>query len=323
MKYNSILYLDYSDTAYSRCIKKELQIISKRVDCYFYDDIYLPPMFLKRLNPKEYTKRRERSIRLLLDYIKGNLYDIILVKTPIDLPIYFFETLKTTFKNIPIINYNWRSLREFNFLSFREYFTKVYSFDPVDCKAHNLNYYPLFYLRDFENLSTGKKKCFNVSHIGSGHNYGRIEFINQVYNKMTELNLTYFFYLYIQNKRSGLKIKFKYPRLSDSCHFNLLSMNEVLNKFAISESMVDHPMTTQSGLTIRTFETLGSGLHLYTTNSAITQEPFYTPDRITLIDKGFEDFQFINSNEQIIDLEWQASFSKYRIDHWVKRILST
>jgi hypothetical protein len=323
MKYKSILFLDETEGSYSRAIRFELQKISDKVDCFFYSDIYIIPIFYYRFHQKECQNQRDTNIRLLLDYIKQNKYDFILVKSPPYLPIYFFEKIRTIFKDIPIINYNWRSVQEYNFLPYCEYFSKVYSFDRRDCQKYSLNYYPLFYLRDFENIGINKKKEFNVSHIGSAYNLGRLEFINKAAEKFKQMNLRYFFYLYAPRKRKGIVTKIKYPRLSTCLFSQELSLNEVINKFSASESMIDHPITIQTGLTMRTFETLSSGLNLYTTNVEIINEPFFTSDKIKIIDKDFNNFTFEYSNSIKINKEWQASFSQYRIDNWIKYIMST
>jgi hypothetical protein len=320
MNYKNILFLDDMETPYSRGIRFELQKISDKVDCYFYSDMYIIPIFQSRFHHKECQKQRDKNIRLFLDYIKQNKYDIILIKSPPDLPTYFFEGLRTIFKNVPIINYNWRSVQEYNFLPYCKYFSKVYSFDRRDCQKYNLNYYPLFYLRDFENIGINKKKVFNISHIGSAYNLGRLEFIDQAAAKFKPLNLKCFFYLYAPGRRKGLITKIRYPGLSDFLFSQELSMNEVINKFSESEAMIDHPITIQTGLTMRTFETLSSGLNLFTTNLEIINEPFFNPDKIKIIDKDLNNFTFENSNS--INKEWQGSFSQYRIDNWVRHIMS-
>jgi hypothetical protein len=322
MNNKSILYLDEMENSYSRGIRFELQKIFDKVDCYFYNDIYITPIFYNRLHHKECQKQRDTNIKLFLDYIKQNKYDIILVKSPLDLPIYFFERLRTIFKNVPIINYNWKSVQESNFLPYCKCFSKVYSFDRWDCQKYNLNYYPLFYLRDFENIGITKKKVFDISHIGSAYNSGRLEFINKAVTKFKPMNLKSYFYLYAKGRRKGFVTRIKYPRLSNCLFSQELSLNEVINKFSASEAMIDHPITIQTGLTMRTFETLSSGLNLYTTNVEIMKEPFFNSDNIKIIDKDLNNFTFENSNSITINKGWQASFSHYRIDNWVKYIIS-
>jgi len=322
MRYNNILYLDCEETPYTRGIKDELWKISDNVDCYFYDGIYKPPIFLQRINPKDCQKQRDERIRLFLEHIKHNRYDLILVKAPFYLPTYFFENLKNIFKNVPIINYNWSSIRMFDFLPYRDFFTKIYSFDPNDCHIYNLNYYPLFYLKSFEKIGINKKKRYDMSFIGYAYSPGRLEFINKWLQKMLPQGMSYFLYLHTPKKRKAIFILLKYPRLSGYCFLDQISMNEVINIYSVSDAMIDHPMTLQSGLTIRTFETLGSGLNLYTTNLEIKNESFYDSKRITICDKELNNFDLRNKQRKNIDRGWQDSFSKYRIDNWVKQIIT-
>lgn len=320
MKYRKILYLDSEETPYTRSIKNEFKLISEDVDCFFYHGIFTEPIFLKLLNSQEYRKQKEKRIKQFLEYIKPNIYDLILVKAPFDFPTSFFERLREIFKSTPVINYNWSSLRKFNFIPYLEYFNKIYSFDRDDCLKYNLEYYPLFYLREFEKIGFDKRKLYNIAFVGSGTSAGRIEFINRFLQRSDELTLTYFLYLWTPEKIKSAAIKFKYPKLSNYCYFSQLPMNEVINVTSVSEAMIDHPMTIQTGLTIRTFEALGSGLHLYTTNMKIKEEPFYNSERITIIDNNLSNFEFISMNQRNPDKEWQELFRKYRIDNWIKHI---
>jgi len=322
MKYNNILYLDCEETPYTRGIRDELWMISNNVDCYFYDGIYEPPIFLQRLNPKECLKQRNERIILFLDYIKNNNYDFILVKAPFYLPTYFFENLRKIFKNVPIINYNWSSIQMFDFLPYRDFFTKIYSFDPHDCQEYNLNYYPLFYLKSFERVGINKRKRYDISFIGYGYSSGRLEFIDKWLQKILPLDISFFLYLHTPKKRRAILTILKYPKLSNYFFLDQISMNEVINKYSVSDAMIDHPMTIQTGLTIRTFETLGSGLDLYTTNVEIKNEPFYDSQRITIFDKELNNFFLKNKRRKNINKEWQDSFSKYRIDNWVKNVIT-
>lgn len=322
MKYKSILYLDDKETDYTRGIRDELRKLSAHVDCYFYYGIYLDPIFLRQLKPKENQKKKYKDIKLFLDFIKANHYDLIFVGHPSLFPTYFFESIRTIFKDTPIINYNWSSIRMYNILPYLSYFTKVYSFERQDCNNHNLHYYPLFYLKEFENAGFKRRKIYNISFIGSAYNSGRLDFIRKFYEKVLDLKMSHFIYLFTPEIFKSIYTKIIYRKLSCFFYYHQLPLNEVVNKFSISESMIDHPMTIQKGLTIRTFETLASGLHLYTTNKEIRLEPFYNSDRITIIDEDMKDFNFSSSNKIKFDKEWHDSFTQYRIDNWVRRLIN-
>ena len=120
----------------------------------------------------------------------------------------------------------------------------------------------------------------------------------------------------------SLRLLIKRQQLAKYCYWKYLNINGVLNVFAQSEAMIDHPMKIQTGLTMRTFETLASGLHLYTTNKYIRQEPFYSEERVTVINENLDGFTCCrkpnSGNDSYID-----SFQDYRIDNWLRKILSS
>jgi hypothetical protein len=104
----------------------------------------------------------------------------------------------------------------------------------------------------------------------------------------------------------------------------MLSVNEVINVFSVSGASIDHAMTSQTGFTMRTFETLAAGLNLYTTNKEIVNEPFYDPKRIVVIDNdNLNNVEFRSERNRELNKSWQDSFRQYRIDNWVKEVLKT
>ncbi|MFC0875451.1 hypothetical protein ACE01N_02605 [Saccharicrinis sp. FJH2] len=320
MKRNKILYLDASETIYTRAIVDELNLIFSSVDCFFYEEIYRHPIFKGRFFDKDKASNlRDQHLNNFLNYIKANKYDIILVKAPFNLPVSFFQKLRSQFKSVPIINYNWSSIKKFNFLPYKEIFTKVYSFDREDCEKENLEYYPLFFLKQFDTISqNAHKKIYDVSFIGSGYSPGRLEFLNNFVNTKEFNTHNIYLYIYTPQKLKSLKVYFRYKKLRDHCYWHQLSSNGLFNITAQSLSMIDHPMTIQTGLTIRTFETLGAGLHLFTTNLKIKEEPFYDSNRITIIDTDFNNFDFQIPIKNNVD--WSEHFLQYRIDSWIKHI---
>jgi len=73
----------------------------------------------------------------------------------------------------------------------------------------------------------------------------------------------------------------------------------------------------QSGLTMRTFEALGCGCKLLTTNHSIFHESFYNDQIIKFIDKGdiVLNVDFIKNTYKNID-----QFDEYSINKWVRKI---
>ena len=77
---------------------------------------------------------------------------------------------------------------------------------------------------------------------------------------------------------------FKKGMLPREAKSKSLSHKEILNYFARALCIIDFPSSFQTGLTMRTFETLAAGKKLITTNKYITNEPFYNPEYIQVID---------------------------------------
>lgn len=321
MKYNKILYLDKEDNIYSRAIKNELMAKSNIVDCFLAEDIYRAPIFFSKLHSQKLKEIRERRFSQLLEYIKKQNYDFILVKSPYKFPLYFIEEIAIFYNSIPIVNYNWSSIQKFNYLPYQKLFTKIYSFDSSDCKNYGFNYHPLFYLKEFEELQKRENKVYDFSFIGSGYSEGRLEFLDSLLKTNAYLSNLSFLYIFTPGIIDSLRVKLKYKGIAQFCYWKLLSLNEVLNTFGSSKSMIDHPMSIQTGLTMRTFETLGSGLHLYTTNREIINEPFYNENRITVIRDDLKDFAIKGLSSSNSLKSWQDSFTKYRIDNWISVLL--
>ena len=157
MRSRSILYFDYKKTIYTRGIEKAFVLNGDKVDFITYDE-FQGSNFNRRFNKVAYQNEKESKINDMFNHIRNNKYDIILVKSPFSLNHKFFNRLSEYFPSAYKINYNWSSVGKYDFLPYREYFDKVYSFDIKDCEKFGLDYYPLFYLPDFEKIGINSNK---------------------------------------------------------------------------------------------------------------------------------------------------------------------
>jgi len=327
IKYKNILYLDIVETIYTSAIKKELESFSDNVETYYYHDIYIPSIYERILCGNRSKNNQASSVLNFIEYLKTRSYDFILVKSVYAMPVFFFEELCNHFKNVPIINYNWSSIKMYNVLNYVNLFTKVYSFDREDCLKYNFNYYPLFFIKEFQDIRinnniNSQEFIYDLAFIGSGYNAGRLLFLNKMIEIINNKLYYKYFYIYTPGYKKSMFVRLRYHNLAKYCHWKHLSLNQVLNVFRRSNSMIDHPMIIQSGLTIRTFETLAAGIHLYTTNTEIANEPFYDNKRITIVNSDLDNFSIKNEDSTArIKGTWNDSFSEYRIDNWLKNIL--
>lgn len=317
MKSRSILYFDHEKTIYTRGIKKALEINGDKVDFITYDE-FKGSNFYRRYNKVAYQRERESKINDMFNFIRTKNYDLIFVKSPFSLDHKFFQRLSEYFPKTIKINYNWSSVEKYDFLPYRDYFDKVWSFDIKDCEKYGLDYYPLFYLPEFEKIGLNCRKFYDISFIGSIFSDGRSDFLHNFLEHIRKEGLRHKFYLYSPYRGYNLRLKFKKPSLIKYVGTKFLPLSKVLDIIKNSISMIDYPMDIQSGLTIRTFETIAAGLLLITTNNNIQREPFYNPDKIKIIKSDLSDFDTDCIKEYNPD--WDGSFEKYSVTNWVRKI---
>ena len=96
-------------------------------------------------------------------------------------------------------------------------------------------------------------------------------------------------------------------------------MDEIIELYAKSNVILDISHPGQSGLTMRTFEAIGAGKKLITTNADIKNYPFYNSNNIYVISRSqiildrkffFEKYNPLN----------QELYDKCSIDGWIEDI---
>jgi hypothetical protein len=317
-----LLYFDSSRTIYTTAIKDSFEKQGGVCDFYTFFDPSFYDKILNNFSSKWLKGIRFKRMKTIIDSIKNTKYDIILIKSPFMINFEFFDKLNAIFPDVPKINYNWSSVQKFNFLPYRGYFDKVISFDPVDAKEHNLDYYPLFYISEFKdgkNLeNTNNRMEYDVSFIGSAYSEGRYEFL-QLFKIYSEYNdIKTFYYLY-SGRYNHLKRKLIGEGFPNVKH-KLLQLESVISIFAQSRAIIDYPMDIQNGLTIRTFEALGMGKKLITTNKNILNEPFFDDKHIHVVDADLKNF---DKGFLYADLDYDLPIvQNYYIDNWLTEILA-
>jgi hypothetical protein len=250
-------------------------------------------------------------------------YDYVLIRYGMQFDSEFFIKLRRLNPKAKFINFHWDSIRpEYDYLKMIKYFDKVFSFDIKDCLNHTeVQYLPLFYLDEYEEFR--KNNCnqsneIDVLFIGNWRNYERYHLIKAIENLCKQNQLRFYYYLYypimqqIRALRKGI--------IPHEAKHKFLSINEILNLFTITNAIIDFHSSFQTGLTIRTFETLGAGKKLITTNRNIINEPFYNPEYINILDINNLklDVDFIR-NTPVSSME--EKINNYSIKNYINQLL--
>jgi len=252
---------------------------------------------------------------------KKSNYDYVLVRAGFQLPLSFYEQLTKTHPGAQFINFHWDSLKpNYDYRPILPYFNKVFSFDYKDCETHKeLQYLPLFYIDEYASLqSKGIVNKIDILFIGAWRNTERYNLIKKTEKICEHANLKFSHYLhqplwtYLVSIKEGIVPK--------EVKFKKLSPKEIIKLFSISNTIIDFPSSFQTGLTIRTFETLAAGKKLITTNKNIITEPFYNPEIINIVepDNFRLDLDFIKRNPKF---SLKEKIKDYSIENYIYKLL--
>ncbi len=302
---------------YPKRIKEAIESLNGSVDMFFVERRSIISTFLLNTNLKLYNKFRIYQQNRILKKIKNINYDYILIQYPFFLTHEFFQKLKKTNLKSKFINYNWDSIEARDYTPYIQYFDKVFSFDSYDCSLNsNIHYLPLFFTNDFNTLSIKAKKYDLVFIGGIGDSENRYEFVCKIEKECNLKGIVFYKYLYCSFNfyiKSLLKGK-----IYHGVRFKKLTLSEIAALYKKSLCVIDYQNFKQKGLTMRTFEVLGSGCKLITTNDRILSAEFFNSKIISTI----------NRNKPEIDKEFifrsisndHYSVQTYSINSWIINI---
>lgn len=285
-----ILFLSVSFFNYEKAIVRRLSELGAEVD--FYDERPSNSNLSKgiiRLNKRFYHLKINKYYNRILNEIQGKKYDFFLLIKGEAIPAFFLEKIKESNPEMEMIYYNFDPLKEYpHLISHLTYFDKKFTFEYNDSVKYNLNFRPLFYLEEYKNLSQVQSSQYDLVFIGSAHT-DRYIVGEKVKAIADSLGLKSYFYYYAMGR-----LAFRLKKIIDKnlkefdiskVSFEKLNHKDIIDFYKKSKSVLDINKPFQNGLTIRTFEVLASGRKLITTNSDISNYPFYSPDNILIIDR--------------------------------------
>jgi hypothetical protein len=166
-------------------------------------------------------------------------------------------------------------------------FDRALTFDPVDArKDARLAYRPLFFPDRYAQL-TAIRQDIDLLFVGTAHG-DRYPILRRLARALPPQlrfeQILYFPSRLIYRVRRIFDPRLRGARRSEFI-FKPLGREEMLRLLARARVVVDIERPVQTGLTMRTFEALGAGRKLVTTNSSILEADFYNPANVTVIDR--------------------------------------
>ena len=318
-KYILLLYEKFF--GYDVTVKKKLEESGAKVDLYdVRADINTVEKAILKFNDVLYLKKQRKFHSEIINKNAQKKYDFIFANNKVDIEV--LKKYRKTFPDAKIILYLNDSVKNIKGVEKTfSYFDKVLTFDRSDAEKYSIVFRPLF----FSDLFTQKKnektpETTDICFVGTCHS-DRLSIIKRIKEKYSSYN--YFLYCYLQSW-----FMYYYYRLTDSEYrtvkkdffkYTAMPLSDVVNELAKSKAILDMQHPLQTGLTMRTVETIGMGKKIITTNTDIANYDFFDKNNILIIDRENpeipEDFIY----GQYKDLPDEI-YEKYSISGWIKDV---
>lgn len=316
LKNRKILFIGTGFYKYDDAILKRLEGMGAVV--HYFSSIRK----ISYLEKIKYLRSKNR-----IQKVKDDFVTQLLVRTPRNIDIVFcikgenlnenhINMLKDKYSNAKTILYLWDSIiRLNNWNLLHSYFEKIYTFDRLDSVKYNLSFRPLFYTKSSDMFSSQSNNLcdYDFSFVGEFHT-DRYEILSKIKKQIVEKDKTYCFRLYIDRYGYFLN-RFVYKRVSpedrDILVFKKISYKDYLNITNRSKAIIDIENPLQSGLTIRSIETLALGKFLVTTNSDISNYKDIDTSSYCIINRDNPDIASIDCLENSMQINERYSIEAF------------
>lgn len=304
-------------------IKNKLEELGAQVT--YYDERPANNNLIKgiiRLKRSLIQKRIDDYYKKILLAEASTRFDYLFVNRGEILPAFFLEELKKMQPNCQFIFYTWDSFTNHSHpITILKYFDKKFTFDSDDAVKYKINFRPLFYLDGYKCIKNSSpfQSKYNLLFLGTAHS-DRYKISSTLVDYCKLNGLTSFCYYYMHGRLVYLYKKifdhsfkeFDYKKLS----FKSLTTKQILELYKDSDIILDINHPGQKGLTMRTFESIGAGKKMITTNIEIKKYSFYNPNNILVIERENIQFSksFFDTNYEDISIE---AYNRMSIEGWI------
>ncbi len=265
--------------------------------------------------------RLRRHVDAIITRIAAFRPDTLLLLDPETITGKELERIKARFPNIEIVIYTWDAFtvkpigpRAFAVAD------RVYSFDPGDCEAHpDLHHIPLFHDIDSAPGDEEMPKEYDFSFIGTAR-LRRIRTLARIARQLDAQGRAYVFHLFSLSPLHSLiyGIAARLWGYRAGLSRQRMPYAQYLDITARSRCVVDIELGKQTGLTMRTFETIFSNVPLLTTNRTVERYEFFDDAGIFLLD---ERAIALPPTHALSPPDLSRHFAKYHIDTWARTVL--
>lgn len=313
-----ILFIAFDYYAYTDRIAAEMRAQGHEVVRFAIEPGGAVNKALRRYARDRHQRSLDAHHARILDTVRGQVFDRVVFLQAHQYSLANLQALRDAQPGARFTLYNWDSIKTHDYRPQLPLFDKAATFDPNDAQALGIDYLPLFALPEYYDVAaTRGAPEYDIYFVGSVHSLARFEAVKK---------------LHAHCKAEGLRLKL-YLHCSPPRMFQLLRRGEwlpgmtlrsigtegILGMMRASAGVFDFSSHQQSGLTMRVFENLAAGMKIIATNPQIAREPFYSPDRILLLDQlDFAPVQRFLAEP----LHDKRTFEEYSLANWLRHLLA-
>lgn len=309
-----VLFITPKFYHYGEAVNEKIKSYGADVSFYYERNTSLLHVAIANFFPSQMNQWQDSHYRKILKETSHISFDYVIVIRGYKMQSWFIQTIRERNPNVYTILYQWDlfSLWDSDYRHLMPYFDKTLSFDYRDCDTLNIPYAPTFHMDEYAAIKSSSQ-TFDFIYCAN-HTDEKYEFLKKFldysaqkgYRIHTHLYISWFKFLK-ENLRGN---NIGYHHVS----FRRLKRKEYFELFSQSKTVVDFSATTQSGITMRVIDALGSGKRVLTNNGHVTQEPGFDPRQVVLYNP--RDFSLPE------DVLQEENFKKrdYSIDKWLDNL---
>lgn len=328
MNNKKVLYIGTPIFNYHKKIISEFEAQGYSVD--FYNDRPSESSFIKgmiKIKKSLLNSLIQKYFDKIMSETKDKTYDLVFIVNCKVFTPEMIKQMRERQKSARFVLYMWDSLTLYpNSRDLIPIFDTAYSFDSEDSeKINELKFLPLFYCKEFEQVGQVQNSQidYDIVSVCTAHP-NRYKTIHKLFPQLESKGIRIFSYMFL-NKLQYLYNRVFVPEFKEAkkseFKFIPLSETENLNVLKRANTVFDMQHNKQSGLTMRTIETLGAKRKMITTNTNIKKYDFYNENNIFVMnDNNLDKIEnFIERKYEPINDE---IYRKYSISSWIDTIVN-
>ena len=320
MKGKTILLITPIIFHYHSVLEEELRKMGNKV-IFFPDQ---PSDAFTALKRKIFPKVSKYHYEKIFKKISDEKIDCFLLINGKGITRSFVSKLRKLNPKALFITYQWDSIqrnnldRKTNFLYFLDLFDKRYSFDYDDVKSvKELNYLPNFHTIEIQKDSTEKKHIDLL--LVASYTEERYRFLKKHLNQE---GLKFYHHLYMPWHHFLRTLILKRKIINTKyIKFSTISKEHLDNLYKSSFATIDIPYENQSGFTMRIMESLAFKCKVFTTNSNLKNETFYTKESICVVNEN-NFLEVYRNNTKKENTFIHPEIEKMHISNWIQKVFS-